>query len=135
MAQETGVTPIRWDLTGEDAIIQGADWTRYMALYYDDPVTGEEKLWDTTGYTAHMVIRATLDSSGSMGITTSSGELVTGFQGPNNQYCLSIRLTAARTKGLVDWGLGVWDLDVTDPYGHVTRVYEGRAALSREVGR
>lgn len=137
MEHETGTTPIRRDLIGEDAITQGADWGRYIALYFPDPDDGLEKLWDTTGFTGTMTIRADYDSPailpGGNPITTANGRLVTGFQGPGNAYCLSIHLTAAATRGLSDWGLGVWDLTVTDPYGHVTRVYEGRVALSRKV--
>lgn len=135
MQNETGTTPIRWDLTNEDAIVQGADWSRYFALYYVDPETGEEKLWDTTGFSARMTVRPDFDSALAFAVSTSTGHLVMGLQGPGNGFCGSIRLTAAFTKELVDWGYGVWDLEVTDTYGHVTRLYEGRATLSREVTR
>jgi hypothetical protein len=133
MATETGQTPIQWDLTGEDAITQGADWSRYMALYYIHPTTGVETLWNTTGFTGRMTVRASYDAPVSLTATTANGRLVTGLQGPNNAFCLSIQLSNSYTASLVDWGLGVWDLELVDTSGTVTRVYAGRAALSREV--
>lgn len=138
MAVETGVTPIRWDLVGEDAITQGADWIRYIALYYLDPDDGQEKLWDTTGYTGQLTIRDSFDSPARYVATTDNGGITTGLQGPDNEYCLRISFPASATNRTNNHTLnqlqfGVWDLELANPYGFVTRVYEGRVALSREV--
>jgi hypothetical protein len=139
MPTETGTTPIRWDLTGEDAITQGADWTRYVALYYVDPADGVEKVWDITGYTARMTIRDNVDAGSRYNANTENGRINTTLQVINGQeWSLQITFTASSTSRttnptLNNLQLGVYDLEVIDPYGHVTRVYEGRVALSKEV--
>ncbi|MDQ3540784.1 MAG: hypothetical protein M3440_08865 [Chloroflexota bacterium] len=126
--------PIRWDLTGEDAIIQGADWRRYAALTYIDPADGLEKLWNTTGFTGRMQIRAGLDGALISTFLTGTGRLTVGIQGTApDQYNVGIVLPNSVTVALTDWGLGVYDLELTDPFGIITRVYAGNCVLSREV--
>jgi len=121
--------PIRWDLTGEDAIVQGADWRREMLLSYEDGT-----IWPTSGYTGRMMIRADYDSPVLLDCTTTNGRIEVGIQGTAPyQRNIAITLTAATTAALSDWGLGVWDLELTDSTGHVFRVYFGRAALNRQV--
>lgn len=121
--------PIRWDLTGEDAIVQGADWRREMLLTYSDGTN-----WNTSGYTARMMIRAGYDSPVLLDCTTANGRIEVGIQGiAPYQRNIAITLTAAATAALTDWGLGVFDLNLTDTTGHVIRVYEGSVALNRQV--
>ncbi len=121
--------PIRWDLTGEDAIVQGADWRREMLISYDDINN-----WNTSGYTARMMIRADYDSPVLLDCSTANGRIEVGIQGTAPyQRNIAITLTAATTGALSDWGLGVWDIELTDSTGHVVRVYYGRAALNRQV--
>jgi len=128
--------PIHWDLTGEDAIIQGADWRRYRALSYIDPADGLEKLWNTTGFTGRMQIRAGLDGALIATFLTGTGRLLTGIQGTAPyQYNIGFVFPNSVTGVLTDWGLGVYDLELTDPFGVITRVYEGQCVLSREVSR
>ncbi len=128
--------PIIWHLTGQDAIIQGADWRRYRALSYIDPADGNEKLWNTTDFTGSMTIRATYDGPVLLSATTANGRLTVGVQGTApNQYNVGIVLPSSVTTALTDWGLGVYDLELTDSFGVITRVYEGQCVLSREVSR
>lgn len=49
----------------------------------------------------------------------------------------NVRITLAPTDTtpLTDWGLGIWDLELVDAYGHVKRIFEGSCVLSREVTR
>ena len=103
--------PIRWDLTGEDAIVQGATWTRYTALEYLDPDTGAVTTWDTTGYTARMTIRATIGGPVVLELTTENGRLEVG----DPDWTVKISLTPAATTDLADWGLGVYSLEATGP--------------------
>jgi hypothetical protein len=139
MANETGVTPIRWDLTGEDALTQGADWMRYVALYSVNPSTGEEVVWDTTGYTAQMFVRKDHDSPILLSLTTANGRITTGLLNVGGQqWSMLLHVTAAATArttapALDSLGLGVYDLELTDPYGVVTRVYDGRISIRREA--
>ena len=126
--------PIRWDLTGEDAITQGADWTRYRAIEVEDTTTGVVTTLDFTGYTGRMTIRSDYDDEAALAITTDdylSTTLVTDSAG--EEWSLTIELPSAVTAALEDWGRGVYDLEVEDGFGNVTRVYEGIATLSREV--
>ena len=122
--------PIRWDLVGEDAITQGAAWTRYSALEYTD-AGGNVVTWSTTGYTARMQVRATIDGPVVLELTTANGRLQTGVAG----WTIVLSLTAAASAGLADWGLGVYDLEIVDTFGTVTRIHYGAVALSREVTR
>lgn len=46
---------------------------------------------------------------------------------------LDLHLTAAQTAALEDWGKGLYTLELEDASGHVTRLLEGPAYLSREA--
>lgn len=123
--------PIRFDLTGEDAIIQGATWRRHFSFIFDDGT-----LWDTAGFTARMKVRATMDGPVLLDMNIGTGRLETGIRGTApNQYNLAMILTPDYTSPLVDWGLGVYDVELTDLSARVYRVLEGFCALSREVTR
>lgn len=121
--------PIRWDLTGEDAIVQGADWRREALLTYSDGT-----IWDTAGYTGRMMIRADYDSPVLLDCTTANGRIEVGIQGTApNQRNIAITLTAATTAALTFTELAVWDITLADGAGHVVRVYGGVVALNRRV--
>ena len=119
--------PIRWDLTGEDAIVQGATWERYSALTYLDPVTSTEIVWDTTGYTARMTIRPSVGAAAVLELTTENGRLAVG----DPDWTVKMSLTPAATAGLADWGLGYYSLEIIDAFGHEYRIHDGRCALRR----
>lgn len=123
--------PIRHDLTGEDAIIQGADWSRYFALEYIDPATGQLTAWNTTGFTARMSVRADYDSPVLLSCTTENGRLQVG----DPAWTVKITLTNAVTAALNFDGIALWDLELIDTFAHVTRAYHGRVAIEREVSR
>lgn len=46
-----------------------------------------------------------------------------------------IVVPVATTAALVDWGVGVYDLELINPFGHVTRLLHGSCQLSREISR
>ena len=48
---------------------------------------------------------------------------------------LRISVPVAVTVALVDWGVGVYDLELINPFGHVTRLLHGSCQLSREITR
>lgn len=121
--------PIRWDFTGEDAIVQGADWRREALLTYDDGT-----IWDTSGYTGRMMIRADYGSPVLLDCSTANGRIEVGIQGTvPNQRNIAITLTAATTAALTFTDLALYDLKLTDATGHVVRGYQGVVALNREV--
>lgn len=127
--------PIRWDLTGEDAITQGADWIRYIGIDLYDATTDTESTWDLTGYTARLAIRPDYGEDAVLTGSTTDGRISTALvtDDDGNEYSLTITFVNAVTAALADWGRGVWDLEVEDSFGHVTRLYHGYAVLSREV--
>ncbi len=125
--------PIRWDLTGEDAIVQGVTWRRYRAITY--LVGSTLTVFNTTGYTAQMTIRADYPPSPVLvstatGIIVSLGALTTSDGRP---YSIGIVIPRSVTEDLVEWGLGRWDLWITDPFGNRDPVYHGNATLERSV--
>lgn len=122
--------PIKWDLVGEDAIVQGSYWNKPQALTYLD-VNGNVVVWDTTGYTARMHVRANIESAVALELSTANGRLVVGE--PNTTVRLV--LTAGATMNVPDFGMGVYDLVLTDQYGVDQIVFHGRAAMQRRVTR
>ncbi len=122
--------PIDWDLTGEDAIMQGADWRREALLTYSDGT-----IWNTAGYTAFASIRPSYDGPLVMPVmTTENGQIEVGIQRTAPNQCnIAITLTSAATKGLADWGLGVWDIWLKDSTGHEIPIYAGFAVLRRRI--
>lgn len=120
--------PIRWNLTGEDAIVQGMDWRREELISYE---TGP---WNTAGYTAFATFRTDYDSAVVLSCTTENGRIEVGIQGVSpNQRNIAITLTSAATKTLTAYGLMVWDLWLKDSTGHETMVHNGQAVLVRRV--
>lgn len=125
--------PIRWDMTGEDAIVQGSTWRRYVALEYIDPADGLTKLWDTAGFTGLMNIEA---GAGQLlwVFNTSGGRLVTGIQGTAPyQYNLMIILPGSLTSTFIEWGLGRYDLFLTDVANEPHMIYNGNIVLEARV--
>lgn len=133
MVEREKAFPIRVDLTGEDAIVQGADWYRFFLLdYSDDGVTFHT--WPDDTYTGVMTVRADYDSPVIFEATTANGRLELGEQGTApNLYTIAIMLPHSLTSTLEPWGRGVWDLFVDDAFGHRTMVYKGKAELARKV--
>ena len=133
MAREEGLLPIRWDLTGEDAITQGSEWSRGKDLYYIDPDTGLEVMLDTTGYGGQFTIRNSYDGPVLLTGTVGNGRITVG-----GEHTFVITLPADVTNRNLNPTLntlqnGVWDIELVDPYGHRMRYYHGRVTLSREV--
>jgi hypothetical protein len=44
-----------------------------------------------------------------------------------------IALPASYTDGLTDWGVGLYDIELYDAFGSITRLAEGVAVLSRDI--
>lgn len=84
-----------------------------------------------TGYTARMQVRETYSSSSTIvSLTSSSGITLGGAAGT-----IAILISATTTAALTAPFSGVYDLEVVDGSGVVTRLLEGAATVSPEVTR
>jgi hypothetical protein len=111
-----------------NAVEQGATFTR--VLNYTDSAGATV---DLSSHSARMKIRKSVDSSTVLASWTSSTEITLAASNPN----ITISVAASATASL-DWdGLAFYDFEVDDGGGTpvVTRLFEGRIELSKEVTR
>jgi hypothetical protein len=81
-----------------------------------------------TGYTARMQIRPSVSSSEViLELSTANGRIILGAGG-SIKFVLTPELTSALKAG-------VYDLELTDSLGRVTRLIEGKVTVSPEVTR
>ncbi len=119
--------PIRFDFTGEDALVQGSYWSRRFAFEYEDGT-----LWNTGGYTARMQVRKADDSL--VWTFTTAGPLGTGISVSNGvQSNFRIIISHTVLANISDWGLARYDVELTDTEGRTFRVLEGYLTVSREI--
>lgn len=111
---------------------QGTTFTRVITLEYPDPADPEAFIaWDFTDYTARMQIRRTIDSSTTMiELNTEDGGLE--FTNPANGE-LTVTMTAEQTAALASDG--VYDIEIINDAGEVSRLIQGNFTLNREVTR
>lgn len=122
----------KYDMTCE----QGTTFIRTLAVLQPDlenDPTGETfEIMDLTGYTARMQVRRTLDSTSKiLDLTTANGSLDVVFQDQVN--VVRIFLPADVTAS-VDTS-GVYDLELVNQGGEVSRLVEGNFIVVREVTR
>lgn len=110
---------------------QGTTFTRVLTVEQptlEDPTVFEP--YDLTGHTARMQVRRTIDSSSPLvTLTTENGRI--SIDGEAGQITLSMsdEVTSTITSS------GVYDLEIIDSSGNVSRVIEGLFTLSLEVTR
>lgn len=101
-----------------------AAWVSGGVLTYYTPV-------DLTGYTARMQVRASAAADAVLlDLTTENGGITLG----TTDGTVTCTATATQTAALT-FGTGVYDLELVDGSGVVTRLAEGSVCLSREVTR
>lgn len=104
-------------------IDQGADLDRLLTWTDSDgtPI-------DLTGWAARMEIRSKPGGSLYAAFDTDDGSIVLG------DAAGTIRITAsAATTSAWTWARGVYDLELTDGAGKVTRLIQGSVTLTPEV--
>jgi hypothetical protein len=110
---------------------QGTSFTRVIALEQPndiDPTIYEP--YELTDHTARMQVRRTVESTSSIiSLTTENGRI--SLDGPNG--LITLILGAADTSALTS--SGVYDLEIIDINGLVSRVIQGTFTLSLEVTR
>ncbi len=110
---------------------QGTTFVRVLELQTpspDDPSIYE--VYDLTGHTARMQIRRTIDSSTVMIELTTENE---GIEIDGDDGKITIVMSDAQTGSLTS--SGVYDLEIEDGGGNVSRVIQGTFTLSQEVTR
>lgn len=110
---------------------QGTTFGRVFELQYPDPVDPEIYYpYDLTGHTARMQVRRTIESSTAMiTLTTENGGISLG----GNDGRITILMSDEDTSSLTS--SGVYDLEIIDGGGAVSRVVQGEFVLSLEVTR
>lgn len=87
-----------------------------------------KRLVPLVGYTARMQIRASVSATEViLELSTANGRITLGAAGT-----IDLNLTPAETSALK---AGVYDLELTDVAGRVTRLIEGKVNVSPEVTR
>ena len=115
---------------------QGATFSRLIEIEQPDLVndpSGETYIeYNLTGYTARMQVRRTVENANYLvSLTSSNGGLVVipGIYENQIQILMSASVTASITQS------GVYDLEIVDPEGYVSRVLQGSFTLIPEVTR
>lgn len=120
-------------IAGEYNILceQGTTFSRIFTIEEPDPL--DESIYvamDLSGYTARMHVRRTIESSDYIiSLTTENGRI--SIDGPEGQITLT--LSAQETTSLSS--SGVYDLEIIDSTGIVSRPIKGKFTLDREVTR
>jgi hypothetical protein len=84
-----------------------------------------------TGFTAAAQIRTKIDGALLLDMTTANSRIVLGGAAGTIQ----LLVVSDDTRALKPVKNGVWDLELTDAAGKVTRLLEGDAFISPEVTR
>lgn len=110
---------------------QGTTFSRRFELQYPDsvdPTIYHE--FDLTGYTARMQVRRTVESSSAMITLTTENS---GIEIDGDNGAVTVRMTAVQTAGISS--SGVYDVELIDNSGNVSRMVQGEFRLSLEVTR
>jgi hypothetical protein len=110
---------------------QGATFGRFMTIEVPDEIDPEITTpYDLTDYTARMQVRRTIDNGTVMAELTTENGLITlgGVLGT-----IEIQMPAEMTASLST--SGVYDLEIINSGGQVSRVVQGSFTLNQEVTR
>jgi hypothetical protein len=112
---------------------QGTSFTRLIEIEYPDPDDLTVFVpFDLTGYSASMQIRRTIDSATpQITLTDSNGRIEIQSASVAN----AIRLTLSPEETALVETDGVYDIEIEDNSGVVSRILKGTVTLSRQVTR
>ena len=116
---------------------QGSTFSRLIELEQPDLVadpTGQTfAVFDLSGYTARMQVRRTIDSSTAMvTLTTENGRIIIN-QTPGSINHINIYMADELTATLQS--SGVYDIEIINNDGEVSRILQGIFTVSPEVTR
>lgn len=110
---------------------QGSTFTRVIAI--EEPTVEDPAVYvpyDLTNHTARMQVRRTIESTTYIiELTTENGRISLDETGGVITLSISAEDTSALTSS------GVYDLEIIDSNGTVSRVIQGTFTLSQEVTR
>ena len=110
---------------------QGTTFSRRFELQYPDTVDPTiYHSFNLTGYTARMQVRRTIESSSSMISLTTEND---GIEIDGDNGGVTVRMTAEQTSSISS--SGVYDIELIDNSGNVSRMLQGEFKLSLEVTR
>jgi hypothetical protein len=89
---------------------------------------------DLTGWTARMMVRSTYTSTTTLVDLTQDADDQGQIELGGESGVLTIRIYSTHTTGLTP-GKAVYDLELVNPIGEVTRVLEGEVLITPEVTR
>jgi hypothetical protein len=114
-------------------IEQGTSFTRLIEIEYPDPDDLTVFVpFDLTGYSASMQIRRTIDSATpQITLTDSNGRIEIQSASVAN----AIRLTLSPEETALVETDGVYDIEIEDNSGTISRILKGTVTLSRQVTR
>lgn len=95
-------------------------------------------LVNTTGYGARMQIRQTADAvTALVDASTANGMMTVGRVnlGTANEYNVRWSIPPNVSGAVADFGKAVYDLEITDQTGRITRLLQGYVRYSPEVTR
>ena len=108
---------------------QGATFSRILTIRVPDEVDPSiTTAYDLSGHTARMQVRRTIDSASAMVQLTTANNGLTIDDGTGS---ITIFMSNAVTASLAT--SGVYDLEIIDSNGYVSRVVQGTFTLNREV--
>lgn len=117
-----------YNMTGENAIPQGATWPVHLGYSVDDI------LFDFTSYTGKMQVRHTYGSPVLLELTTSNGGIDLGvFTVEAVDYNIRLNFSAAFTGPMTHYKDMIWDVEFYGPTSDVIKFVSGRFELKREV--
>lgn len=110
---------------------QGTTFSRRFELQYPDSVDPTIYYpFNFAGYTARMQVRRTLESATAMiTLTTENG----GIEIEAEEGAVTVLMTSTQTASIDSSGL--YDIELIDSSGNVSRMVQGEFILSREVTR
>ena len=115
-------------------IDRGDTLTGYLRVFDGVKANG---LKDLTGYTGRMHVRTDPDSADvQLSLLVECGTFTpTDKSGTVVECNVKFEATAYQTGSLPDFGLGGFDLELTDPFGHPWTVVRGYAMLRKDYSR
>lgn len=123
----SGKSPLGiYDMVGDNAIPQGADWDIYIK-YKPDGTT-----MDLSAYTGRMQVRLGYNKPIILSLSTADGSILVG-DGAADTPNVVLKFTPEMTSPVTTYSNMIYDLELVSPAGLVLKFVEGQFELRPEV--